>query len=139
MRRQPATDYRRFFTFFTATSSKWALPGPWKTSWGSLPAATGKASVWIPGADGSAIIGSDTSCVAIDFSRASGADGMLVMTGSGAPGEGTVSAGGRKFSFKFLTAGAAPRPKVEGDKIVIGTQTVSFKDGRIVLGKMARP
>ena len=110
-----------------------------RTSWGSLPAATGKALVWIPGADGSAIIGSDTSCMAIDFSGASGADGMLVMTGSGAPGEGMVSAGGRKFSFKFLTAGAAPTPKVEGDKIVIGTQTVSFKDGRIVLGKMARP
>ena len=104
-----------------------------KTSWGSIPS---KATVWIPGADGSAIIGSDKSCVAIDFSGASGADGMLVMTGASTPGEGTVSAGGRKFSFKFLTAATAPTPKVQGDKIVIGTQTVSYKDGKIVLGKM---
>jgi hypothetical protein len=60
---------------------------------------------------------------------------MLVMTGSAAPGDGAVSAGGRKFSFKFLTSGAIPTPKVQGDKIVIGTQTVSFADGKIVLGK----
>lgn len=105
-----------------------------KTSWGALPA---KATIWIPGSDGSAIIGSDKSCVAIDFSGASGADGMLVMTGSGAPKEGTLSAGGVKFSFKFLTSGAAPEPKVKGDRIVIGSQTVWFKDGRILLAKMA--
>nr|MBC8372225.1 hypothetical protein [Planctomycetota bacterium] len=72
----------------------------------------------------------------IDFSGASGADGMLFMPGASTPGEGTVSAGGRKFSFKFLTAATAPTPKVQGDKIVIGTQTVSYKDGKIVLGKM---
>ena len=103
-----------------------------KTKWGTIPA---KAKVWIPGADGSAVIGSDKRCVAIDFSGASGADGMLVMTGSGAPSDGAVSAGGRKFSFKFLTSGAEPAPKANGDKITIGSQTVSFKDGRIVLGK----
>jgi hypothetical protein len=103
-----------------------------KSSWGSIPS---KTTTWIPGADGSAIIGSDKGCVAIDFSGASGADGMLVMTGSGAPKDGTLSAGGVKFSFKFLTAAAAPTPKVQGDKIVIGAQTVSFKDGKIVLGK----
>ena len=107
-----------------------------KESWGSLPA---DATHWLPAADGSAIVGSDKACVAIDFSGASGADGMLVMTGPGAPAGTTVSAGGAKFSFKFLTAGTAPTPKAEGDKVVVGKQTVSFKDEKIVLGKMAGP
>jgi len=107
-----------------------------KTGWGSLPA---DPTYWAPTSDGSAIVGSDKSCVAIDFSGASGADGMLVMTGSGAPRDTTVSAGGTTFSFKFLTAGAVPTPKAQGDKVVVGAQTVSFKDGKIVLGKMADP
>ncbi len=107
-----------------------------KTTWGSIP---GDATHWAPASDGSAIIGSSKTCVAIDFSGASGADGMLVMTGDGAPSGTTVTAGGRTYSFKFLTAGAAPTPKAKGDTVVVGTQTVSFKDGKLVLAKMAPP
>ena len=73
----------------------------------------------------------------MDFSKASGADGMLVMTGPGAPRDGTVAAGGVTFSFRFLTAADAPKPAVDGEKVVVGGQTVAMKDGRIVLGKTA--
>lgn len=48
-------------------------------------------------------------------------------------------AGGTTFSFKFLTAGDAATPKAEGSKVVVGGQTVSFKDGIIVLDKTAGP
>ena len=90
--------------------------------------------------DGSmSLTGADGTSLAVDFSKASGADAMLVMTGPGAPKENTVEAGPTRFSFKFLTAGGEPKPKVEGDKVVVGDQTVTMKDGHIVLGKMAGP
>jgi hypothetical protein len=90
--------------------------------------------------DGCGIVAvSDGTCLAVDFSQASGVEGMLVMTGPGAPGDSTVTVGGTKFSFKFLGPGAAPAPKVEGGKIHVGGQTVEFKNGIIVLGKTAGP
>jgi len=107
-----------------------------KESWGSIPA---EVTHWQPAADGSAILGDGKTCLAIDFSGASGADGMLVMTGPGAEGHDKVEAGGRSYSLKFLTAGPEPTPRVEGDKLVIGDQTVSVRDGKLVLGKFAGP
>ena len=105
-----------------------------KEAWGAIP---GDASHWAPAADGSAIIASRTTCVAIDFSGASGADGMLVMTGPGsAPGD-KIEAGGRSYSLKFLTGGPEPTPRVEGDRLVIGKQTVAVQDGKLVLGTFA--
>ncbi len=93
-----------------------------------------------PATDGSGILtGADGTCLAVDFSKTSGADAMLVMTGPGAPGTDTVKLDNTTLSFLFLTTGAKPVPKVEGDKIVVGSQTVSLKDGKIVLGKMAGP
>jgi len=93
-----------------------------------------------PTADGSGILaGKDGTCLAVDFSKASGADAMLVMTGPGAPRGNTVSAGGTTFSFKFVTTGAQPTPKAKGNQVVIGRQTVSVQGGNIVLGKMAGP
>ena len=91
-------------------------------------------------ADGSmSLTGGDGTSLAVDFSKASGADAMLVMTGPGAPGDKTVKAGGTRFSFTFLTTGAEPKPAADGDKVVIGGQTVTMKDGTFVLGKMAGP
>ena len=106
-----------------------------KRRWGRLVNATHFQGA----ADGSGILGgSDGTCLAVDFSKASGAEGMLVMTGPGAAGGKLVaSAGGTKFSFLFLTTGSAPALTADGDKVVVGGQTVSMKDGRIVVGKMA--
>jgi hypothetical protein len=91
-------------------------------------------------ADGSGIlVGADGTCLAVDFSKASGADAMLVMTGPGAPGGDTVKAGGTDFSFLFLTTSDEPKPRVEGDKVVVGRQTVTLENGKIVLDQMAGP
>lgn len=73
--------------------------------------------------------------LAIDFSRASGADVMLVMTGPGAPAAGSVTAGGVQYSFLFLGNGKAPAPQAQGDKVVVGGQTVTVAVGKIVLAK----
>lgn len=48
-----------------------------------------------------------------------------------------ITARGVGFSFKFSTTGEELKPGVEGDKILIGDQTVSIQDGKIVLARMA--
>jgi hypothetical protein len=104
-----------------------------KTKWGRLRT---DIKHFEPYVDGSAILsGADGTCLAIDFSKRTGAEAMLVMTGPGAPGDNRISAGGTEFSFKFLTAGTEPTPKIEGDKIVIGNQIISFDDNKITLRK----
>jgi hypothetical protein len=107
------------------------------STWGRM---TGDIKHFSVTQDGCSVVATgDGSCLAVDFSGASGAEGMLVMTGPGAPGNATVSAGGKTFSLKFLTRGGAPTPKAQGDKVVVGGQTVSVEDGIIVLGKTAGP
>ena len=77
----------------------------------------------------------DNSCLAIDFSKTSGADAMLVMTGPGAPKDGFALANGTKVSFLFLTKGEAPTPKIVDNTVVIGEQTVSLDGNKLVLAK----
>jgi hypothetical protein len=99
----------------------------------------GDVRSWQPSADGSAVMTmADGTSIAIDFSKASGAEGMIVMAGTGAQGT-AVTAGAVSYSFRFLTSGAEPSPKAEGDKIVVGQQTVSLKDGNLVLERRAGP
>lgn len=102
--------------------------------WGEVKG--GFRDEWSPARDGSTILtGGDGSCLAIDFSQASGAEAMLVMTGPSAPADGVVvEAGGAKFSILLLTKGDPPQPKAEGNRIVVGKQTVSLDGGRIALG-----
>lgn len=99
----------------------------------------GDVKYWRAAADGSAVLTfADGTSAAIDFSKASGAEGMIVMTGPGAQGA-SVSAGAVSYSFKFLTPGPEPAPKAEGDKVAVGQQTVIVKDGNLVLEKWAEP
>lgn len=99
----------------------------------------GDVKYWRAAADGSAVLTfADGTSAAIDFSKASGAEGMIVMTGPGAQGA-SVSAGAVSYSFKFLTPGPEPAPKAEGDKVAVGQQTVILKDGNLVLEKWAEP
>jgi hypothetical protein len=108
-----------------------------KMKWGRMKT---KVVDFQAAADGSGIVtGADGTCLAVDFSKASGADGMLVMTGPGAPGGDTVKLGDTTLSFLFLTGGKKPEPKAEGDHVVAGRQTVSIKDGKIILDKIAEP
>lgn len=79
----------------------------------------------------------DGASLAVDFTAASGADAMLVYTGraEGIP----VGLGGRTLTFKFLTSGQEPQPKVEGGKVVVGKQTVALDNGgSLVLGVCGR-
>jgi hypothetical protein len=105
--------------------------------WGAING--GFAGEYQPAKDGTTIlVAGDGSSLAVDFSKASGADAMLVMTGPGAPAEGAVEAGGRKFSFRFFGSGEPPQPKAAGDKVTVGGQTVAFDGKRIVLGGSAK-
>ncbi len=91
-----------------------------------------------PAADGSTILAvANGSSLAIDFSGASGADAMLVQTGPGAQGE-VVEVAGTKVAFGFFGGGKPAKPQVLGDKVTVGEQTVTVKDGKIVLGKFGR-
>jgi hypothetical protein len=101
--------------------------------WGTI--VGGFSGEFAPAQDGSTILTTgDGSGLAIDFSRASGADAMLVMTGPGAPNQDAFQVGGTRFSFLFL-GGSTPTPRVEGDKLIVGGQTVSHNGTRIVLGR----
>ncbi len=81
----------------------------------------------------------DGTALAVDCTGHSGAPTMLVMTGPGAPSGGTtVQLGGRDFSFNFIMRGKAPSPRVSGNQIVIGKQTVTYTNGRIVLGNTSQ-
>lgn len=105
-----------------------------KFKWGKV---AGDIKHWQPAADGSVIMTmADGTAVAVDFSKASGADAMLVTTGQA---EGVkVDLGGTPLTFRFLTTGAEPTPQVQDDKVIVGAQTVTLKGGNLVLGKMAK-
>jgi len=102
-----------------------------KKKWGFF---TGKNTHFEATADGSAVAQVSTGTnLAVDFSRASGAPAMLVMTGPGAPNADRVEAGGTGYAFYFVTDGPKPEPRAEGDGVVIGDQRVSLHGGRLVL------
>lgn len=104
-----------------------------KLTWGSI--AGGFTGPFEPKPDGSTILTcANGSCLAIDFSRASGADAMLVLTAPGATGE-TVEAGGTRFAFLLLGKGELPKPRAEANRVLVGGQSVSFRGKRIVLAK----
>ncbi len=107
-----------------------------RESWGTIPA---RASHWASADDGSAVVGDGESFLAIDFSGASGAPGMLVMTGSAATGDAVLTAGGRTYSFKFLLpeGGAVPQPMAVGEQVVVGEQIVGVRGGALFLGTFA--
>jgi hypothetical protein len=88
--------------------------------------------------DGSGVItGVDGSSFAVDFSKASGADAMLVQASTNAlPGK-VVTLGKQKVSFHFI-GGKAATPQLQGNKVTIGKQTVSLGELGIDLGVMAK-
>jgi len=98
--------------------------------------------------DGSGVATAGNTSLAVDFSKVSGADALLVMVGPGAgagkPPAGskakvfTVTAGKTAFAILLLSAGGPfPEPKADGDKVVVGGQTISYDGGKLVLDKTA--
>ncbi len=106
-----------------------------KFKWGKVK---GTEKYWKPAADGSGVLTlSDGMSIAVDFSKASGAEAMLVTTG---PADGhKFLLGEATITVKYLTSGKEPQAQLQGDRILVGEQTVSLKDGNIVLSKMAGP
>ncbi|MCX5682304.1 MAG: hypothetical protein NT049_01290, partial [Planctomycetota bacterium] len=99
-------------------------------------------------ADGSGVLAAGKFALAVDYSRASGADALVVAVGGSAPkpdpkaGEKakvqTVAAGGTTFNVMTLSAdGRHPEVKAEGGGLTLGKQTVKFADGKLVLGVFA--
>ena len=87
---------------------------------------------------------------AVDFSKASGADVLVVMGGgirgsvkeatkSGPGGASTslfqAEAGGNRFVIMTLQAGQPPEVRVEGEEVLVGGQSITFTDDRLVLAK----
>jgi hypothetical protein len=101
-----------------------------KSKWAQV---TGSVKYWWASPKGEATVLTTDGpvSIAVDFTRASGADGMLVTTG---PAEGDkVTLGKTTLTFKFLTAGKPPAVEVKGEEVVVGQQRVSLKDGNLAL------
>jgi hypothetical protein len=107
-----------------------------KIRWGSVK--EGATTYWqhSPMGDTSSLTLSDGTCIAVDFTGASGADTMLVTTGS-ADGQ-KVKVAGRTLTFYFPTADTPPKVKVAGDTAVAGKQKISLKDGNLVLATQGK-
>ena len=107
--------------------------------------------------DGSGIISSikGKSYLAVDYSKASGADALIVMTGEGVfrglhkRGAWTMPPGctgirpnmvadlnGWKVAVVTLQKGEPPEIRAEDDRIVAGEQVVTFADGKFSLAVM---
>jgi hypothetical protein len=112
------------------------LTGGQRITWGNIRGFTAE---FAPADDGSTIMTcGDGASLAIDFSKASGADVMLVQAGPSATGD-SLDLGGTKVAIFFPARGDKPRPVVQGDRIIVGQQTIGLRDGKIVLGKTAGP
>jgi hypothetical protein len=126
-----------------------------RTTFGTLP-KTSKITAYESRPDGSATLTAgaeaNINSLAVDFSRASGADALIVRTGSGAAVTGdktgpggahakatSVVAGGRTFYLMTLQVGTAPTPTVSGNSVNIGNQTISHDGEKIVFGSANPP
>ncbi|MBA4065755.1 MAG: hypothetical protein C0501_18955 [Isosphaera sp.] len=108
----------------------------------------GKADHFAALPDGSGTLTAADTFLAVDYSGASGAEALVILGGagvgkpaakSGGPAKVTdLTVGGKPFSVLTLQkTGDAPVPKVDGDKIVVGGQTVTFDGRKLVLAKTA--
>lgn len=102
-----------------------------KETWGQLE---GETRQWIAGQDGSGILAlQNGTCLAVDFSGASGADAMMLMTGPGR-GEGEmVELNGQPLSLRFY--GFTQQPPIEKQQgfVTIGDQQIRMEDGVLQL------
>src|SRR4051812_34110086 len=86
--------------------------------------------------DAGGVVSTSAGSFGADFSGASGADALLVLAGpvkgqAKGPNVQTIEAGKNTFVVMTLQKGEAPAAKADGDKLVVGGQTVSY-DGEKV-------
>jgi len=104
--------------------------------WGTVKEGNTKHWSTSPRGQTSSLTMSDGTCLGVDFSGASGADTMLVTTGS-ADGQ-KVKVGSKTLTFYFPTADNPPKVSTQGSSAVVGHQKVSLEDGNIVFGNKGR-
>jgi hypothetical protein len=98
----------------------------------------------VVGQDRSGIISTGSAALAVDFSKASGADALIVLANAGGGRDSgndgkvrftDVKAGPTAFQVLTLSStGQHPEVRVEGDGLVIGKQSVKFTGKTIALG-----
>ncbi len=111
------------------------------------PPNAAKVTHFAAGQDGSGTLTAGEFALAVDYSKASGADALIVTTGAALKPEKklsdraqatTVEAGGKTFNILTVSAaGQHPAVKVEGGKLIVSGQTVWWADGKLVLGKFS--
>jgi len=100
--------------------------------------------------DGSGSVAGGGNAIGVDFSKASGADAVIVVIGPGATDQlqgkadatkskvQSVEAGGKKFSILTLSEkGTHPTATASGDKVTLGGQTISLNGPLIKFAKSA--
>ncbi len=103
-----------------------------------------------PAEDGSGVVVRGSSAIGVDYSKASGADALVVMIGlsakvttlpSGKKSKGVaVQAGSTTYHvLTFSSTGTHPDAKAEGDKLVVGGQTVSWTGNALSFKTFAGP
>jgi len=99
--------------------------------WGRF--AEGPARHWwaSPKGHSSSLTLSDGTCLAVDFTGASGADVMLVTTAEAAGT--TVTLAGKRLTFYFPTAKKPPAVRVQRNAASVGEQRVAIEGGNLVL------
>lgn len=88
--------------------------------------------------DGSGTLTVGTMALGVDFSKASGADGLIVTVGLELTGGKTVVAGGQTFDI-LLLGGKPAEPVAMGDKVVVGQQEITYDGKKIIFSKIAGP
>jgi hypothetical protein len=112
--------------------------------WGNCPKVK-ESKLFDVKPHGSGVLRVGDQSLAVDFSKASGADALIVWTGPGAGGplktgekakSGAVKAGDITYHYVTLSAvDKHPEPKADGTALLIGVQRVTMQDGRLLLAK----
>ena len=98
----------------------------------------GATSHFQPAEDGSGTLTVGSMSLGVDFSKASGADALVVTVGFPLAGAKQVQAGGHAFHV-LLIGGEAADPVAAGNKARVGKQEVSYDGKKIVFSVMAGP
>ncbi|WP_439630381.1 hypothetical protein [Gemmata sp.] len=121
-----------------------------RLSFCTLAGREGMKTTCTPAEDGSGVCRGEDTAVGVDYSKASGADALVVVAGPAADGKlagtsgpkakvFTGTAGKTPYAILSLSSGAHPEPKLDGTRVTIGGQTIDFDGGKIAFGKMAGP
>jgi hypothetical protein len=110
-----------------------------------FPVAVTGAPTFFEAGDAGGVVSTSAGSFGVDFSGASGADGLFVLagavTGPAPKGAARVECGKNTFTVMTLQKGDAPTPKADGEKLIVGNQTVSYDGKRITFAqtRMTKP